>query len=137
MWSGPDTKTEFCVWLFSDINQDTVVISHNGKAYDNIFCLEYLLKTKGLLPEVIFTGNKVMSIELPAMGFKIIDSINFLAMPLADFPRTFDLKDENETQSHYRKGYFPYFFNEPDNQDYKGSLPPKEKYGYKRMKPEV
>ena len=73
-FSGPNTKTDFCDFLFSDHHRDTIVNSHNGKAYDNIFCLEHLLKTKGILPEVIFTGSKVMCITLPSLGFKIIDS---------------------------------------------------------------
>ena len=130
IFSGHNTKTEICDWLFMDHHQDSIIISHNGKCYDNIFCLEYLLKTKGLLPDIIFTGIKlVMSISLPAMNFRIIDSINFLAKPLAQFPSTFGLTE-------LTKGYLPYWYNIPEFQRYIGPLPPKDSYGMKTMKPE-
>ncbi len=127
VFSGNQTKEQFCEWLFSDHQKDTICISHNGKAYDNIFCLQYLLKSKSLIPDCIFTGNKIMSIHLEKMNFRIIDSINFLAMPLRDFSKTFNLSEV--------KGMFPYKFNTPENQNYVGKLPPPSDYGVDKMKP--
>ena len=37
-------------------------------------------------------------------------------MPLSAFPRTFGLNE-------FQKGFFPHFFNTPENQSYVGPLP--------------
>jgi hypothetical protein len=67
-----------------------------------------------------------MMIEIA--GVRIIDSLNFLPMPLAAMPKTFDEKE-------LRKGYFPHFFNTIANIDYKGPLPDPSFYGADSMKP--
>ncbi|KAE9542740.1 hypothetical protein AGLY_002651 [Aphis glycines] len=45
---------------------------------------------------------------------------------LSDFPKTFGLTEA-------KKGYFPHFFNTPENQCYIGPLPNKSYYGYNTM----
>ncbi|XP_072050213.1 uncharacterized protein [Amphiura filiformis] len=130
IFQGPNTKAEFAKFLLSDYNQDTIVISHNGKAYDNIFALNEFLKCKGVLPDVIFTGGKIMCLKIQAINLKMIDSHNFCTMPLSQFPKTFQLTE-------LKKGYFPYFWNTPEHQDYIGELPPIEAYGASSMKPDA
>ncbi|XP_018334518.2 uncharacterized protein LOC108743448 [Agrilus planipennis] len=56
-----------------------------------------------------------------------LDSSNFIAGPLAEFPKTFDLKE-------LKKGYFPHFFNTSENQNYIGELPAAKYYGPDVMK---
>lgn len=65
----------------------------------------------------------------------MIDSLSFIAMPLASFPKTFGLKE-------LKKGYFPHLFNRPENYEYVGPVPAKDYYmpetmsveGRKRLK---
>ena len=56
------------------------------------------------------------------MGIKVIDSINFIPMSLSKMPKTFGLNE-------LKKGYFPHFFNTPDNQNYIGDYPTANFYG--------
>ena len=56
------------------------------------------------------------------MGIKVIDSINFIPMSLSKMPKTFRLNE-------LKKGYFPHFFNTPDNQNYIGDYPTANFYG--------
>ena len=50
------------------------------------------------------------------MNIKFIDSLCFIPMKLAAFPKTFGLTE-------LQKGYFPHFFNRAENQNYVGPLP--------------
>ena len=70
-------------------------------------------------PEIIMTGGKVMSIKMGCLKF--VDSLNFLPMPLKNMPSTFGL-------SEIKKGYFPHFFNTPENANYIGPYPPRDTY---------
>lgn len=70
-------------------------------------------------------GLEIMSLE--AGGVRIIDSLNFLPMPLAAMPKTFGEKE-------LAKGYFPHFFNKAKNADYVGPIPDPEMYGASAMK---
>lgn len=58
-----------------------------------------------ILPDVIMNGSKFMSIEVPHLKMKFIDSLNFIPMHMAlsKIPRL-------------AKGYFPHLFNTRDNQ---------------------
>ena len=59
---------------------------------------------------------------------KFIDSINFIPMSLAKFPKTFG-------QDELCKGYFPHMFNKEENQNYIGPIPCQNDYGVNFMKP--
>lgn len=61
-----------------------------------------------------------------AFNIRIIDSLNFVASKLSDFPKTFGLKE-------LKKGYFPHYFNKKCNQNYVGRIPSKKHYGYNQM----
>ena len=54
-------------------------------------------------------------------NIKIIDSYSFLAMALAEFPKTFGINE-------LKKGFFPHKFNQPANQNYIGSYPSADYY---------
>ena len=51
-----------------------------------------------------------------------IDSMNHVSGRLADFPKTFRLTE-------LKKGYFPHYFNTPENQSYVGPIPDTKYYG--------
>ena len=68
-----------------------------------------------------------MYMRIPELNLNFKDSLCFLPMAMRQFPGTFGLTVE--------KGYFPHFFNGPENQNYRGPLPPLETYGYRSMAP--
>ena len=64
--------------------------------------------------------------ELGAKQIRLLDSLNFLVMPLAKMPKTFGMIE-------LKKGYFPHFFNIAANQSYMGPIPAPNFYGYDSM----
>ena len=74
--------------------------------------------------KVIKNGTKI--IHLQACGVTLKDSFCYLAMPLSKMPAAFELEE-------LAKGYFPHFFNTPENEDYVGTWPAKEYYALDRM----
>ena len=54
-----------------------------------------------------------MQLTLSDYQIRLIDSLNFLQIPLSKFPETFGLD-----KTMYAKGDFPFLFNTPENQDY-------------------
>lgn len=67
-----------------------------------------------------------MSVYHKALDIRIIDSLNFLPMPLSKLPACFGL-------SELKKGFFPHFFNTRENQSYVGPYPDSRFYGADRM----
>jgi hypothetical protein len=119
---------DFCKWLISKEHRGYTAIAHNAKGYDSQFILKYCVENT-LKPYTIYSGSKLMLLEIPHLKLKIIDSINFIQSSLSAFPKTFGLKE-------LKKGYFPHYFNKPCNQNYVGPLPSKKHYGYNQMKTE-
>lgn len=114
---------------FSEENVGATVICHNFKGYDSYPILQYL-RDHAVLPEVITTGSKYMSINIPVCKIRMIDSLNFIPMPLGAIPVPF-----GETE--LAKGYFPHLFNRKENQnDILEHLPDLCYYAPDGMKPE-
>ena len=93
------------------------------KSYDGFFVMEYMIKNllpPDNVPEILLNGSKLLVIKF--LGIKIKDSINFIPMALAKMPNTFTLLE-------LKKGYFPHFFNTPQNQIYVGPYPDINQYG--------
>jgi len=83
---------DYCDWCLKQ--KYTIQIAHNLKGYDGVFILKNFLEN--LLPcestpNVILNGCKILSIMF--RNIKIIDSYSFLAMALAEFPKTFGIND--------------------------------------------
>ncbi|GBN65757.1 hypothetical protein AVEN_24896-1 [Araneus ventricosus] len=97
------------------------------KGFDGQFILRWLLE-KGQCPKVIPNGTKLMSLQLKALNITIIDSCNFLSMPLSKLPKTFSVEELS-------KGFFPHLFNRPENQNYVGPLPYYSFYSPNTMSP--
>ena len=111
VFKGENTKKNFCKWLLEDEHSDFTAIAHNSKAYDAYFIYDYLLENSITPEPIIFSGSKIMYMKIGrSLNLRIIDSLNFLPMPLANFPKTFELKE-------LKKGFFPYFFNTPENEN--------------------
>lgn len=123
IFAGERTVDDFCSWLLSSWNAQSVVIAHNAKAYDNYFIFQYLVK-KGITPKpIIMSGSKIMYMKvMENLNITFLDSINFLPMGLAKLPKSFGL-------SELRKGFFPHLYNRKENQNKVDSChPPLEMY---------
>ena len=73
------------VFLILELKNHTG-FAHNLKAYDGILMMKYNvvpLPTDSL-PKIVLNGLKLMSIEFEKI--KLIDSHNFIPMPLLKFP---------------------------------------------------
>ena len=127
LFQGEDTVKNFCEWLFTPEHKDCIVVAHNFQGYDGYFITEFLIDN-AIHYEIIYRGAKSLSMTVPLFNIKFIDSINFIPMSLAKFPKTFG-------QDELCKGYFPHMFNKEENQNYIGPIPCQNDYGVNFMKP--
>ena len=134
----------YCENMYSDVNKtfndieefvkyaltqkQTTFVAHNGKAYDTWLVHKYIIKHTSKRPtKLILAGNKIMYMVIGSIRF--VDSLNHIAQPLASFPDTFGLTE-------MKKGFFPYLFNTPENQNYVGNIPHIKYFSPNDMKPE-
>ncbi|XP_062579153.1 uncharacterized protein LOC134241085 [Saccostrea cucullata] len=108
IFNSPNTRDDFCKWLFSDENEGAKIFCHNFRWYDSYPIVSYLYEN-AILPEVIMNGSKFMSIEIPRLKMKFLDSMNFIPMALSKMPKAFDIPE-------VAKGYFPHLYNRKENQ---------------------
>ena len=127
LFQGQDTVKEFCLWLLTPEHKGCIVIAHNFQGYDSYFIIKFL-NENAIHYEIIYRGAKCLSMTIPMFNIKFIDSLNFIPMGLAKFPKTFG-EDE------LCKGYFAHLFNKDENQDYVGPIPCQDDYGVNFMKP--
>ena len=127
LFQGQDTVKEFCQWLLTPQHKGCILIAHNFQGYDSYFIIKFL--NENAIPyEIIYHGAKCISMTIPMLDIKFIDSLNFIPMGLAKFPKTF-------AQPELCKGYFPHLFNKDANQNYVGPIPCQNDYGVNSMKP--
>ena len=127
LFQGKDTVRDFCKWLFTPQHKGCIVVAHNFQGYDGYFIKDYLIQN-AIQYEIIYRGAKSLSLKVPDWDIRFIDSINFIPMALAKFPKTFG-------QDELCKGYFPHMFNKDENQNYVGPIPCQNDYGVNFMKP--
>ena len=107
IFKGEETAKQFCEWLFQEQHANFTAIAHNSKAYDAYFLYNYILDNSMVPEPIIFSGSKIMCMKVGrSLNLRIIDSLNFLPMPLANFPKSFELTE-------LKKGFFPHLFNSP------------------------
>ena len=136
VFQGKNTVKDFCTWLFTPQHQDCIVIAHNFQGYDSYPIIK-CLHANAVPCEAVYNGAKCVTLKTKTkekhrfgIRIKFIDSLNFIPMALAKFPKTFG-------QDEMCKGYFPHFFNKDENQDYVGPIPCQDDYGVNFMKPEA
>ena len=137
VFRGKNTVKEFCEWLLTPEHHKCIVIAHNFQGYDSYPILKFL-NQEAIPYDVIHNGAKCVTLttktkqkrKLFQIEIKFIDSLNFIPMALARFPKTFG-------QDELCKGYFPHFFNKDENQEYVGPMPCQDDYGVNYMKPEA
>ena len=119
VFKGYEALDQFCEFLFSMDHQNYSFIGHNAKAFDTVILQRWLIKNRPPADmHVIPSGQKVMQLTLKDYNIRLIDSLNFVQMPLSKFPETFGLD-----LSTFSKGDFPFKFNIPENQNYVGPIP--------------
>lgn len=88
------------------------------KKYDMHFILKYMYRHTSQWPlreeSLIMNGTKILRIKVGRYTF--LDSINFFNCALANLPSMFSFENHS-------KGYYPHYFNIPENLEYVGSLP--------------
>ena len=137
VFRGKNTVKDFCKWLFTREHDKCIVIAHNFQGYDSYPILNQL-NQEAIPYDVIYNGAKCVTLTTKtkekrkqfAIEIKFIDSLNFIPMALAKFPKTFG-------QDELCKGYFPHYFNKDENQEYVGPIPCQDDYGVNTMKPEA
>lgn len=124
------TNDEFCRWLFTEENKSYTAIAHYSKGYDIHHIKQYLYNNEIKIKfKSIDQGLKTLYLATSKPNIRFIDSISFFMCPLRALPKTFGL-------TNVKKGYFPHFFNKPENFSYVGPIPDKHYYGYDSMKTE-
>lgn len=103
-------------------------IAHNLKGYDGRLLFDHLVSTGDIPYNVMWRGSKILSMSVVLcrqdITYKPIifrDSVCHLAFPLSMLPDIFGLD-----KSQYKKGFFPYKFNRPENQNYIGPIPARQ-----------
>ena len=99
---------KFCNWLLSAENANSTIIAHNQTRYDGSFILQWCSK-HGLHPSNTL-GLVVESCTWISQNYHLryIDSCHFFLEPLKKLSSTCNIDT--------LKGFFPHFFNTPDNQ---------------------
>ena len=87
LFQGEDTVKEFCQWLLTPEHKGCIVITHNFQGYDGYFITKFL-NENAIHYEIIYRGAKILSMTIPMLNIKFIDSLNFIPMGLAKFPKT-------------------------------------------------
>ena len=128
IFRGESTLDTFCTWLFQPLHKGATAIAHNSQGYDAQFILRHVITVMTMKPELIMNGSKIVLMKV--YGVRLIDSLSFLSMPLAAFPKTFGLTE-------MAKGYFPFWANTKTFQNYVGPYLPLKYYKPDSMKPEA
>jgi hypothetical protein len=123
-YKGKDSLSLFCKDLMARFRGYTC-LAHNLKGFDGVFILKTFLENN-IIPQVICKGQKLLEIRVTQTDLRFIDSFNFLPMGLAKLPEAFGLDCGS-------KGFFPHFFNRPENQNYVGPYPEPKYYGVSQM----
>jgi hypothetical protein len=128
---GFKSLQEFVDWIATEIGVKEFKVAfyaHNLKGYDGrltlakLFCLQSEDEDADLVQDMCWDGAKIIKFKWKNVLFR--DSLTHIAQPLAKFPSTFGLNE-------LHKGYFPYSFNTPDNQNYVGPMPDIKYYDLK------
>ncbi|XP_046862275.1 uncharacterized protein LOC124455682 [Xenia sp. Carnegie-2017] len=121
-FSTGEHVVNFAVAQYLDENikvlQQLPIMAFDG-AFDGVFIQRWLIEYRPTADiHLINSGQKIMQLTVKDHQIRLIDSLNFLQMPLAKFPKTFGL---DETK--FSKGDFPLLFNTKENQNYVGPIP--------------
>ncbi|OXU28863.1 hypothetical protein TSAR_009156 [Trichomalopsis sarcophagae] len=103
-------------------------IAHNSQGFDCQFILKHLIERRPRITPsfIVIKGTEIMymSIKNPYnIQIRFIDSYNYIKEKLEKFPEIFEFVDDDCV-----KGKFPFLFNTPEHQNYKGPVPEEKFY---------
>lgn len=107
---------DFIQWIHG-LQEPVTLYAHNLKGYDGRMVFDYLMDKHMIPQNVMWRGSKIMQMDYGKVTFK--DTLLHLPASLAQLPKMFGL-DERQ----FKKGFFPYKFNTPENQTYGGEVVP-------------
>ena len=73
LFKGIGCMTKFCEWLFEYCEQNTeplTVIAHNLGGFNIFFILKLIVDNRGKLPEILFDGARVITMNTFNVSFK-------------------------------------------------------------------
>ena len=109
--SGKHTRRRtriYCRDEVTKIKPLMLFFSRCCRSFDAFPLLDWLYR-QNIVPSVIMTGCKVMTLQLRDQKVKFLDSLNFLPMPLKNIPKAMNLP------STVKKGDFPHRLNKIAN----------------------
>ena len=132
---GPKCISEFLKKIHEHVNKtekkgpggalpEYTIFFHNLKGFDGVLTLNTMYSQNLKVTQQMGKGTKVLHFKHGNLVFK--DSLNFLNMPLANFPKTFGLTG-------MKKGFFPHKFSKMDNLEYIGPIPSLEYFEPQHM----
>lgn len=112
------TLDAFVSWI-DELPQPVTMFAHNLMGYDGRMLFDYLFEHRTPPVDMTWRGSKIMSMTYGKATFR--DTLLHWPTSLEKLPAMFGL-DENK----YKKGFFPYEFNTPENAQYVGPMPAEE-----------
>ena len=109
------TLRGFIEWIEA-LPHAITLFAHNLKGYDGRMVFDHLFDQHTPPQEMMWRGSKIMSMVYGKATFK--DTLLHFPASLAQLPKMLGL---DETL--FKKGFFPYLFNTPENQAYRGAIP--------------
>jgi uncharacterized C2H2 Zn-finger protein len=124
---GEDCHIRYVQMLIEeDEFYNTTHIFHGLGIYDGLHILAALHHLR-IAPEVLFRHNRILTMMLKNRKIRFLDTLNFLPIKLASFPKAFGIPGDGKQR-------FPHLFNRKENWDYcQNSLPPVEGYDAKHL----
>lgn len=116
---------EFVEWI-EQLEYPSVLYAHNMMGYDGRLLFDYLFEHRTPPAEMMWRGAKIMSMQYGKASIR--DTLLHWPTSLEKLPAMFGLDEQR-----YKKGFFPYVFNTPQNASYVGPIPGREYFKPEQM----
>ena len=128
IFEGENTQQLFQAWLINLLRNHSTLLAHNTRGYNSYFLLSYLIENS-IVSKLVFNCTKIMYMHVErGRNIHVLDSLNFLPMQLAAFPKAFGLDK-------IKKGWFPHYFNTSCIEKLMSPYPSLEMYGVDSISP--
>lgn len=122
-----ETLDAFVAWLES-LAEPSTFFAHNFKGYDGRLVFEHLIDARKAPQTMTWAGAKIMQMQYGRHKFQ--DTLTHLTCALAQLPKMMGLNERE-----FKKGFFPYLFNVPENRAYVGPIPDMKYFDPDNMMP--
>ena len=101
IFTGEESRDNFCKWLFDKKHQIYTAIFHNSGCFDILFVLGYMHDNLIYL-KIVTRDSRILVMIMREYQVRFINSLNFVKTKLSDMPQMMGISYIEE------KGYFPY-----------------------------